>query len=116
MLGLVWNIRDESVAWVAEMTAIMHGSNAEVMLAEGGPTVTAPFGELESRSWRWARPMTREMLFDMAHSRSYVITADPAERARIDRELGAVFDRVGAAGDTVVELPYVTTAFRTLRS
>jgi len=115
VLGLVWNIRDEAVEWVAAMTRIMHGSNAEVMLAEGGPTVAEPFGALESQSWHWVRPMTRAALFDMAHSRSYVITADDAERARIDRELGAVFDRIDAVGDTVVELPYVTTVFRALR-
>jgi len=112
VLGLIWNIRDERVDWVAEMTQIMHGSNAEVMLAEGGPEVAQPFDGLESRSWEWSRAMTREMLFDMAHSRSYVITAEPAERERIDRELGAVFDRVGVTGDGVVDLPYVTTAFR----
>jgi len=115
VLGLVWNIRDESAEWVAAMTRIMHGSNAEVMLAEGGPSVASPFGAVESHSWRWARPMTRTALFDMAHSRSYVITAGEAERARIERELGEVFDHIGAVGDAVVELPYVTTAFRARR-
>jgi SAM-dependent methyltransferase len=116
VLGLIWNIRDETVEWVAKLTEIMHGSNAEVMLAQGGPTVAEPLGAPESRSWRWARPMTRDMLFDMAHSRSYVITAEPAERDRIDRGLGEVFDRIGAVGDAAVDLPYVTTAFRARRS
>ncbi|QAY60957.1 class I SAM-dependent methyltransferase [Microbacterium protaetiae] len=115
VLGLVWNIRDTDVPWVVELGEIMHGSNAEIMMAEGGPEVSAPFDGLESRSWRWARPMTREQLFDMAHSRSYVITAEPTERERIDRELGALFDRIGAVGDAPVDLPYVTTAFRALR-
>lgn len=115
VLGLIWNIRDENVAWVAEMSAIMHGSAAEVMMASGGPTVTAPFGRPESRSWPWRRAMTRAGLLDMVHSRSYVITAEPAERERIDRELSDVFDRIGAVGDAVVELPYVTTAFRARR-
>jgi SAM-dependent methyltransferase len=115
VLGLVWNIRDESVDWVAEMTAIMHGSNAEVMLASGGPEVAAPFDGLESRSWPWIRRMTRAELIDMVHSRSYLITAAPAERERVDGELGEVFDRIGAIGDAAIELPYVTTAFRALR-
>ena len=33
-LGLIWNIRDESVPWVAALTRAMHGSHAETMLAE----------------------------------------------------------------------------------
>ncbi|WP_029144556.1 class I SAM-dependent methyltransferase [Microbacterium luticocti] len=114
-LGLVWNIRDESVDWVAEMTRIMHGSNAEAMLASGGPEVAPPFDGFESRSWPWVRRVTRASLVDMVHSRSYVITAHADERARIDRELGEVFDRIGAVADAAVEMPYVTTAFRALR-
>ncbi len=115
VLGLVWNIRDESVEWVAEMSRIMHGSNAEMMLAQGGPQVAAPFDTLESRSWAWPRAMTRAQLSDMVASRSYVITADTDERARIDRELVALFDRIGAVDDAVIDLPYVTTAFRARR-
>jgi SAM-dependent methyltransferase len=115
VLGLIWNIRDDAVEWVAEMTAIMHGSNAEAMLASGGPTVAEPFEGLTSRSWSWTRPMTRADLWDMAHSRSYLITAEPAERERVDRELGELFDRIGAVDQAVVELPYVTTAFTARR-
>lgn len=115
VLGLVWNIRDEDVAWVARMTRIMHGSNAEVMLAEGGPTVAAPFGAVESRQWRWTRRMTRRTLLDMVRSRSYLITAEPAERARIEAELAVVFDDVGAIGDAVVDVPYLTRAYRAIR-
>ncbi|GAA3761332.1 class I SAM-dependent methyltransferase [Microbacterium kribbense] len=115
VLGLIWNLRDNRVAWVAEMTAIMHGSAAEIMMAGPGPEVRAPFEQPEQRSWDWPRPMTRARLWDMVHSRSYIITAAPAERERIDRELEVVFDRIGAVGDAVIELPYRTTAFRAAR-
>jgi SAM-dependent methyltransferase len=115
VLGLIWNIRDESVDWVSEMSDVMHSSNAEIMIAEGGPEVGEPFGALERRSWAWMRPMTRDALFDMARSRSYLITAEPDDRARIERELAALFDRIGATEDAVIQLPYVTRAFRTIR-
>lgn len=115
VLGLIWNIRDDGVPWVARMTEIMHRSNSELMLDESGPVVTAPFGALETREWRWTRPMTRAMLHDMARSRRYVITAEPAERARIEAELDAVFDEIGAVGEAVVELPYITHAYRATR-
>lgn len=115
VLGLVWNIRDESVEWVRRLTEAMHGSSAEELLAGAGPAVAAPFPGLETRTWQWTRPMTRAALFAMARSRSYVITAEPSERARIEAALDALFDDIGAVGDAVVDLPYVTHAFRSIR-
>jgi len=114
VLGLIWNIRDESVPWVARPTEIMHGSHAEQMLAQGDPTVTPPFGEIESAEWRWSRPMNRATLLAMARSRSYLITAEPGDRAGIEAGLVELFDDIGAIGDKVVELPYLTRAYRTV--
>ncbi len=116
VLGLIWNIRDDSVPWVARLTEIMHGSHAEEMLAEGDPSVTAPFEAVERAEWRWSRPMNRETLFAMARSRSYIITAAPGDRAAIESGLEALFDEIGAVGDSVVDLPYVTRAYRTVRA
>jgi len=115
VLGLIWNIRDESVPWVARLTEIMHGSHAEQMLAQGDPTVTPPFGEIESAEWRWSRPMNRATLLAMARSRSYLITAAPEDRAGIEAGLVELFDDIGAIGDKVVELPYLTRAYRTVK-
>ncbi len=114
-LGLIWNIRDESVPWVARLTAIMKGSHAEELLAGDGPQVRAPFGPLEHRAWRWTRPMTRAALRAMVLSRSYIITASDDERARIEREIAALFDDIGAVGEASIDLPYLTYAFRTVR-
>ena len=116
VLGLIWNVRDESVPWVARLTEIMKGSNAEQLMADGGPEVAAPFGALTARTWQWERPMTRAALSAMVHSRSYVITAEPAERERIDREIAELFDEIGAVGDATVPLPYVTHAFRAVKA
>jgi len=115
VLGLIWNIRDESVPWVSRLTAAMRGSHAETMLAAGDPPVAAPFTRVEERRWSWQRPMTRDALTAMVHSRSYVITASLQERERIDREIGALFDEIGAVGDAEVVLPYITRAYRAVR-
>ena len=115
VLGVVWNIRDESAAWVRRLTEIMHGSHAEEMLAGGDPPIEPPFGDVESAQWRWTRPMTRDSLLAMAHSRSYIITATPADRAAIEAGLLELFDEIWAVGDKVVELPYVTRAYRAVR-
>ncbi len=115
VLGLIWNVRDDEEPWVRRLTAVMHTSRAEETLAEGGPTVAEPFAGLETRTWRWTRPMTRDALFDMARSRSYLITAPPDERERIEAGLAELFDELGAVGEATVELPYVTRAYRAVR-
>lgn len=115
VLGTIWNIRDESVPWIARLTEIMHGSNAERMMRAGDPPLAAPFERWESRTRRWGRPVTRAVLTAMVHSRSYLITADDVERARVDAEIAALFDEIGAVGDGVVDLRYVTSAFRAVR-
>lgn len=114
-LGLIWNIRDESVPWVRRLTEIMKGSHAEELLAGDGPQVAAPFGELEHRTWAWTRPMTRAALTAMVLSRSYIITASVDERARVQNEIAALFDEIGAVAEASVDLPYLTHAFRTRR-
>jgi SAM-dependent methyltransferase len=113
-LGLIWNIRDERVEWVRDLSRIMHRSAAEEALAAGDPVVAAPFGSLESESWEWSRPMTREQLHRMASSRSAVITATSEEQERIHREMDALFDDLEFT-DGVLDLPYVTKAFRARR-
>ncbi len=114
VLGLIWNIRDESVPWVAALTQAMHGSHAEMMLAGDGVRAGEPFGALESRTWTWTRTMTRGALLDMVASRSYIITAEPADRERIFAEVEALFD-ANANSDGIAELPYRTEAFRLVR-
>lgn len=112
VLGLVWNVRDDSVDWVARLSQVMHGSHAEQMLAEGPPRLGAPFGGLEQAEWHWMRPMSRATLLAMARSRSYIITAGPEERAHIEAGLALLFDDIGAIGDAMIDLPYVTRGFR----
>ena len=116
VLGLIWNIRDERVDWVRRLTDIMHGSHAEVMLAGGGPVVAPPMGALEEHTWEWARPITRDLLHRMAASRSYIITAPDEEKQRIRREMDALFDELGLAEGATIELPYVTRAYRSVKS
>ena len=47
VLGLFWNLRDESVDWVRELGEVMHPSNAELMISQDGVVVSEPFGPAE---------------------------------------------------------------------
>ncbi|MGB4136944.1 MAG: class I SAM-dependent methyltransferase [Microbacterium sp.] len=115
ILGLIWNVRDERTDWVRRLTLIMQGSPAESMVSGPGPTVAAPFGAVEERRWEWKRPMTRDELLHMARSRSYIITAPAEEKARIEREMNALFDDLGMEGDDTIDMPYLTAAYRAVR-
>lgn len=110
-LGLIWNIRDESVDWVRKLSDVMHRSPGETVLDDGGPRVHAPFTALEHHEERWVRPLTIDGLVDLARSRSYVIAADPAERTEILNSVRAI-GAAAAGPDGVLEMPYVTHAFR----
>jgi SAM-dependent methyltransferase len=117
VLGLIWNIRDESVPWVAALTALMKGSAAEQLIAEGGPVVAAPFTQLEHREVRWSHTLPPDDLVAMAASRSYVITATTSQRAGIlDGIRDLLATHPATAGRDRIALPYVTHAYRTVRT
>jgi SAM-dependent methyltransferase len=115
-LGLVWNIRDESVPWVAALTAIMHGSPAEQLIASGRVAVAAPFPALEERRFRRSRAMSIDDVLAMAASRSYLIALPQDERAAVlDRIRWLLETDPATAGRATVDMPYDTFAFRTDR-
>ncbi|MFS0893180.1 class I SAM-dependent methyltransferase [Microbacterium sp. 179-I 3D3 NHS] len=116
VLGLIWNLRDDRVDWVRRLTEIMSQSSAERMLAAGDPVVAAPLGPLVQERWEWVRPITRKTLHAMAASRSAVITASDDEKRRIRRDIDALLDERGVQGDETIDLPYVTRAFRAVRT
>lgn len=113
VLGLVWNVRDDRDPLVRRLTAIMHGSAAEELVAQGGPAPHPPFPAFERHDWDWTRAMGRQELQDMVASRSYVITAEADERDRILRESDALFCDAAVGGS--LALPYRTVAFRARR-
>ncbi len=116
VLGLVWNVRDERVAWVAALTDVMHGSAAEDMIALGAVSLGPPFGALQERRWEWSRELRPEQIVDLAASRSYLITLPEPDRAAVlDDVRGLLATHPDTAGRDQVTLPYVTVAFRTVR-
>ncbi|MFT3876277.1 MAG: class I SAM-dependent methyltransferase [Propioniciclava sp.] len=116
-LGLIWNVRDESVDWIAAMTVIVTASKAERMVADGTVRVGEEFGALAERSWSWSRTLTPEVIVELMASRSAVIMAAPEERARV---LGGVTDLLAnhpdLAGRDTIEVPYRTYAYRAIRT
>lgn len=91
-LAILWNERDESTPWVAEMSRIIrwhertvsryqHVSWAETVAASGR------FTPLEERTVRWDQSLTRELLADRVRSISYIATMPVPERERLAAEV-----------------------------
>ncbi|MBY4126990.1 class I SAM-dependent methyltransferase [Rhodococcus fascians] len=115
VLGLIWNIRDESQDWVRKLNSVVSRGGALAMFDAGPPPVAEPFDRLDGREWAWSRTVNRALLTDLVRSRSFYITATADGRNAIDRDLATLFDELGLQGSTTIELPYVTKAFRTSR-
>ena len=111
VLGLIWNIRDESVDWVAALGAAMGSSKAESMVRR----TRMSWWTHRSESWSSARgagkyPMTPEGIRSMVRSRSYYIAGDGSRARTIDAAVNDVLAEFSGTG--TLSMPYVTHAFR----
>jgi SAM-dependent methyltransferase len=107
-LSLVWNRRDVSVPWVAELDRILRDYAAAPTEDRQVDRVSAPFGLVERRDFRWSHPMTYGEIMDMVASRSYVIILTPATRDELLTRVRALLD-----ARRPTEMPYVTESYRT---
>jgi SAM-dependent methyltransferase len=112
VFGPLWNLRDESVAWVARLSELVSRDDSSTLQ---GPLAAdafgAAFGPVERAEFPNGRRHTTESLVEVMLSRSYVLTASPRRRAEIEarvRELAAGLPQP-------FELPYLTRAYRAAR-
>jgi ubiquinone/menaquinone biosynthesis C-methylase UbiE len=107
-LAILWNERDETVAWVDEMSRIIHWHERTVSRYQHvhwADVVAASdrFTPLEQEAIGWEQPMTRDVLADRVRSISYIAVMPSHERERLAAEVtGLVARRAEPFG-----LPYV---------
>lgn len=110
-LSLVWNTRDETEPWVAELGRIMHQHAEQVI--DTSPQIGAPFTDLERIEIRWEQTMTGKELLDMVASRSYVITLPVGERRQLLDDIADFLDdHPDMAGRQHITMPYITYCTR----
>lgn len=111
-LGLAWNRRDKSVDWVRQLDGATPDTTAADMDVRR-PQIMAPFTRFEYFETPWSQPLTPQGLVDLIASRSYVVTASPAEH---DQILGRVKQLTeqhpDLAGKSEFAMPYVTYCTR----
>jgi SAM-dependent methyltransferase len=122
MLGLIWNVRDQSVDWVAQLTTLIapyegdaprydHGEWRKVFPAEG-------FSPLQERRFAHGHTGPAErVIVDRTASISFIAALEPAERARLlDRVRALIAGTPSLAGCDEVTFPYVTMAYHSERA
>ncbi len=119
VLGLIWNVMDVDVPWVAALNDAIH-SAASGPVADRWYTAdeVEPPLVLDART---AIPFGVEMtvgdLAGLVTTRSYYLAMDETGRAELaDRVRATVHATFGDDDDRIVELPYVTRAFRFVRA
>ncbi|HTU30406.1 MAG TPA: class I SAM-dependent methyltransferase [Solirubrobacteraceae bacterium] len=113
-LGLLWNRRDERVAWVAALSEILSVPDPGARADAARPGIGPPFGAVKRcLTDGWTDTLTPQKLVDLAACRSYVITLDEdAREALLDRVRALTVEHPDLAGRERFELPYVTECVR----
>ena len=108
LLALVWNIRDESVDWVARLGEVI-GSSAAEEFDNVNPPIGEPLHREAYAEFRWNASISREEIFAMVTSRSYIIAVSDDDRRDVLDRVGKLLDEhPQVAGLAEFSLPYIT--------
>ena len=113
----IWNIRDESVGWVAEIGRIADRWRKDDRGRDSAIRTITSFGpefvDFERAEFPHRVTHTAETLITMMTTRSYYLTASAQGQAEIVGELRALLtDHPDLAGRSSFELPYLALAYR----
>ena len=117
VLGLLWNLRDERVPWMAALGALVHGEDRTGGRGERMPLPdNAPFDAAAVRQFPWQQELAPWDLVDLMATRSHVQVLPEEERLDVlERVAELTRTHPDLASRSVVEVPYVTMCFRAVR-
>src|SRR5688500_5668683 len=108
-VGLLWNERDESVEWVRAVWELWAG-DPERLAASAPFDGAAGLSSPEHQRFSHVQPLDADLLVDLVASRSELITMPEDERVEVLHRVREL------APEDPFELPYVTDAWRSVRS
>jgi SAM-dependent methyltransferase len=116
VVGLLWNMRDDRVEWVSELTRALGGAG-DVLSGSGrtgGKWIDHPcFAGVERREFPNPEQFDRARLLEWARSTSSIATLAPAEREAALAAIGRLADEhPDLRGRQRFTMPYVTVAIR----
>ena len=118
-LGLIWNLRDASVPWVAQLDALVNQWEGDAPRFYTGAWRQAfphpGFGSLREQQFRHSHDgPVEDVIFNRVRSTSFISALAPAERDRLEQQLTAFVASHDALNHgATVSVPYVTSAFVT---
>jgi SAM-dependent methyltransferase len=117
-LGLVWNLRDDRVPWVAELTRVMLGAGDVLTESHGvaRPFQSDLFTAAEGREFPNAEEFDRGRLREWASSTSRIAVLPRAERERVLGDVVRFADEQPALADRrTFDMPFVAVVVRAVR-
>jgi SAM-dependent methyltransferase len=119
-LGLIWNVREERVDWVAEVTAIMEPHRAGTPTHRTGSWRPAfeesdRFTPILERSFSYEQHLTPALAVDRVMSVSFIASLPEAERQIVADEVRAVLASHPQTRGEDIALPHRTDVFTCTR-
>jgi hypothetical protein len=109
----VWNVRDETEAWIAELTEVMVGRLGIDLGAVAPIDASGLYGPVEHAVFSHVQDVGRDALRELVLSRSFCAVLPEEERTPVLERVDAIFEEY--AHDGVLRLPYLTECFRAVR-
>lgn len=113
MVALVWNVRDERIPWIAELSDAMVGRTGVDRGAIEPIERSGLYGPVERATFEHVQEVDRETLRELVLSRSYCAVLPEKERAPVFERVDDLFEEHASGG--VLLLPYLTECFRAVR-
>jgi SAM-dependent methyltransferase len=116
-LGLIWNVRDEAVAWVHELSLIMEPHSGDAPRYSTGEwknafAKRADFSTLEEAHFRSVQTCDWETVRDRVASVSFIAALPESARSHVLQQTRQVLLRhPQTSGNTRYELPYRADVF-----
>ena len=120
-VALIWNRRDESVAWVRELSRILEPRSGDAPRYRSGTwrrgfDGNPAFAPLALRTWPHRGAAGRDVVMARVASMSFVAALDGEPRAALLAEVAKLLDtHPDTRGRDDVALPYATELFTTRR-
>lgn len=109
-LALIWNDRDESVEWVAQLTRVLKEVRPPGLEDDrdvSSVRESGLFSDVSHARFAHVQVVTRDALYRLIRSRSYVEVLDERSRERLLRDVARVVEPL----DEPMNLPYVTDVY-----
>ena len=121
-VGLIWNLRDESVPWVAKLTTLLERHRGTAPRARDRAwripvEASGRFQRFREQTFAHGHSVTVEQVVDRVLSVSFIAALPPPARDAVGQQVRDLLEEdPSTLGRSTVEIPYTTEAYWTFKS